>query len=61
MIEEFYSSSGLKLNSHKSKLMKIGRHIQDDIGTPFEIVDKIKIVNVCFCFCLFLIEKGLLT
>ena len=37
--------------------MKIGRHIQDDIDTPFEIVDKIKIVNVCFCFCLFVFNR----
>ena len=48
MIEEFYSFSGLKLNSHKTKLMKIGRHIQDDIVTPLEIVDKIKILSVVF-------------
>ena len=48
MIEEFYSFSGLKLNSHKTKLMKIGPHIQDDIVTPFEIVDKIKILGVVF-------------
>ena len=40
--------SGLKLNSHKTKLMKTGRHIQDDIDTPFEIVDKIKILGVVF-------------
>ena len=48
VIEEFYSFSGLKLNSHKTKLMKIGRHIQDDIDTPFEVVDKIKILSVVF-------------
>ena len=48
MIEEFCSFSGLKLNSHKTKLMKIGHHIQDDIDTPFEIVDKIKILGVVF-------------
>ena len=48
MIEEFYSFSGLKLNSHKTKLMKIGCHIQDDIDTPFETVDKIKILGVVF-------------
>ena len=28
--------------------MKIGRHIQDDIDTPFEVVDKIKILGVVF-------------
>ena len=48
VIEEFYSFSGLKLNSHKTKLMKTGRHIQDDIDTPFKIVDKIKILGVVF-------------
>ena len=48
VIEEFYSFSGLKLNSHKTKLMKIGHHIQDDIVTPFEIVDKIKILGIVF-------------
>ena len=49
MIEEFYSFSGLKLNSHKIKQMKIGRHVQDDIDSiPFEIVDKIKILGVIF-------------
>ena len=48
MIEEFYSFSGLKLNSHKTKLMKTGRHIQDDIDTPFEIVEKIKILGIVF-------------
>ena len=68
VIEEFYSFSGLKLNSHKTKLMKIGRHIQDDIDTPFEVVDKIKILSgflllfwgvvvllllFCFVFCFF--------
>ena len=46
--EEFYTFSGLKLNSHKTKLMKTGRHIQDNIDTPFEIVDKIKILDVVF-------------
>ena len=46
--EEFYSFSGLKLNSHKTKLIKTGLHIQDDIVTPFEIVDKIKILGVIF-------------
>ena len=39
VIEESYSFSGLKLNSHKTTFMKIGRHIQDDIDTAFEIVD----------------------
>ena len=34
VIEKFCSFSGLKLNSHKTKLIKIGRHIQDDIVTP---------------------------
>ena len=48
VIEEFYCFSGLKLNSHKTKLMKIGRIIQDDTDTPFEIVDKIKILAVVF-------------
>ena len=48
VIEEFNSFSSLKLNSHKTKLMKIGHHIQDDIVTPFEIVDKIKILGVVF-------------
>ena len=43
VIEEFYSFCGLKLNSHKTKLMKIGRHIQDNIDTVFEMVNKIKI------------------
>ena len=47
VIEEFYSFSGLKLNSHKTKLMKIGHHIQDDIVTPFEIMDK-KILVIVF-------------
>ena len=28
--------------------MKIGHHIQDDIVTPFEIVDKIKILGIVF-------------
>ena len=28
--------------------MKIGRHIQDDMYTPFEIVDKIKILGIVF-------------
>ena len=46
VIEESYSFSGLKLNSHKATFMKIGRHIQDDIDTAFEIVDKIKILGV---------------
>ena len=48
VIEEFYSFSGLKLNSHKTKLMKTGHHIQDDIVTPFQIVDKIKILGIVF-------------
>ena len=48
MTEEFYTFSRLKLNSHKTKLMKIGHHIQDDIDTPFEIVDKINILGVVF-------------
>ena len=48
MIEEFYSFSSLKLNSHETKLLKIGHHIQDDIVTPFEIVDKIKILGIVF-------------
>ena len=48
MIEEFYSFSGHKLNSNKTKLMKIGHHIQDDIVTPFEIVEKIKILGIVF-------------
>ena len=48
MIEEFNSFSSLKLNSLKTKLMKTGHHIQDDIVTPFEIVDKIKILGVVF-------------
>ena len=43
VIEEFYSFSGLKLNFHKTKLMKFGRHIQDDINISSEIEDKIKI------------------
>ena len=56
VIEEFYCFSGLKLNSHKTKLMKIRRIIQDDTDTPFETVDKIKILE------LFLkMEKELLT
>ena len=45
MIEEFYSFSGLKLNFHEKKLMKFGRHIQDDIDSS-EIEDKIKILDV---------------
>ena len=28
--------------------MKTGHHIQDDIVTPFEIVDKIKILGAVF-------------
>ena len=48
VIEELDSFSGLKLNSHKTKLMTIGHRIQDDIVTPFEIVDKIKILCVIF-------------
>ena len=47
VIEEF-SFCGLKLNSHKTKLMKIGHHIQDDIVTSFEIVEKIKILGIVF-------------
>ena len=38
--EEFYSFSGLKLNSHKTKLMKIGHHIQDDIVTHLKLWTK---------------------
>ena len=53
VIEEFYSFSGLKLNSHKTKLMKTGRHIQDDIDTPFEVVDKIKILSGVFLLLFF--------
>ena len=45
VIEEFYSFSGLKLNFHEKKLMKFGRHIQDDIDSS-EIEDKIKILDV---------------
>ena len=48
VIEEFYSFSGLKLNSHKTKLMEIGHHIQDDIDIPFGIADKIKILGLVF-------------
>ena len=48
MIEEFYCFSGLKLNSHKTKLMEIGHHIQDDIDIPFGIADTIKILGLVF-------------
>ena len=48
VIEEFYCFSGLKLNFHKTKLMKIGHIIQDDTDTPSEIVDKIKVLGLVF-------------
>ena len=47
IINKFKKFSGLSLNMHKTKALKIGRSLAED-DIPFEIVEKIKILGIHF-------------
>ena len=47
IINEFTSFSGLSLNMHKTKALRMGRGLEEE-NIPFELVNKIKILGIYF-------------